>query len=170
VHPVRVLKEEGHEVTLLFYNPNVHPLQEYLRRREALASAAEQLGVRVIWLDREYDPQKWFRTVTLREANRCMLCHHMRLERALSVARRGKFDAFSTTMLYSRMQNHDQIAGLGRDLAGNGAPTFLYRDFRDDWQEGIETSRELGLYRQQYCGCLYSENERYKNELQKVLE
>jgi len=165
IAPILRLQEQGHEVTGLFYNPNIHPLQEYLRRRQALEQAARRLGVKVIWLDKEYDPQRWFREVTLREASRCRLCYALRLEKTWRIASRGGFDAWTSTLLYSRQQKHDAIARLGRDIAGDGAPPFLYQDFREHWNEGIETSREWGLYRQQYCGCLYSEFERFHAEL-----
>ncbi|MGE4297729.1 MAG: epoxyqueuosine reductase QueH [Desulfovibrionaceae bacterium] len=168
ISTVRSLLAEGFEVTGFFYNPNIHPLQEYLRRREAAAQAAERLGIPVIWKDNEYDPQAWFRAVSHREANRCFHCYALRLERTRQIAARGNFDAFTSTLLYSRRQKHDVIAQVGRDMAGGGAPAFLYRDFRTGWQQGIDTSKEWGLYRQQYCGCLYSENERYERELRAV--
>jgi len=164
IAPARRLLDEGWEITALFYNPNIHPLTEYRRRAEAMAAAAERLGIGVIWKHDEYDPQVYFRAVTFREANRCFHCYQIRLERTAQIARRGGFDAFSSTLLYSKMQKHDMIAALGRDLAGGGACEFLYRDFREGWKEGIEASKEWGLYRQQYCGCLYSEQERYAKE------
>ncbi len=163
--PMQRLREEGHTVTGLFFNPNIHPLQEYLRRRTALLEAAARLDLPLILLDKEYDPQRWFREVTLREPSRCRICHALRLEKTRSVAKRGGFDAFSTTLLYSRQQQHESLAALGRDLAGQGAPVFLYRDFRPCWEQGIALSQSWGLYRQSYCGCLYSEFERYQREL-----
>jgi hypothetical protein len=93
-----------------------------------------------------------------------MLCYRMRLERTAQIAKRGGFAAFSSTLLYSKQQRHDDIRGLGRDLAARGVP-FLYRDFRTGWQRGIEESQRMGIYRQQYCGCLYSEVERFHKEL-----
>lgn len=170
ITPVLRLQEQGHEITGLFYNPNIHPLQEYLRRREALLQTSRRLGIKVIWLDREYAPQRWFREVTLREASRCRLCYALRLEKTQKIARRGGFDGFSTTLLYSRQQKHEAIARLGRDIAGDQAPGFVYQDFREGWNEGIETSKAWGLYRQQYCGCLYSEFERFSGELNDLEE
>lgn len=164
IAPVRHLLAEGFEVTALFYNPNIHPLQEYRRRAEAMAAAAERLGISVIWKHGEYDPSVYFRAVTFRETNRCFHCYQLRLERTAQIARKGGFDAFSSTLLYSKMQKHEMIADLGRDLAGGSSCEFLYRDFREGWKEGIEVSKEWGLYRQQYCGCLYSEAERYAKE------
>ena len=125
---------------------------------------ARALGVEVIVKDDEYDPQAWLRRVAFREENRCLLCHQMRLERTLNIAKNGNFDVFSTTLLYSRFQKHEQIRDLGRDLAAGGKTGFLYHDWRKDWDEGVQSSREMGLYRQQYCGCIYSEVERYRRE------
>lgn len=152
-------------VTGLYYNPNIHPLQEYLRRREGVALVAERLGIPVIFKDDEYDPQAYFRAVTFREPNRCAPCYALRLERTLSIARRGGFDAFTTTLLYSKFQKHEQIRTMGLDLAQGGGVAFHYADFRTGWSEGIAQSKEWGIYRQQYCGCLYSEFERYSSEL-----
>ena len=83
----------------------------------------------------------------------------------MSIARRGGFDAFTTTLLYSKYQKHEQIMTMGRDLAEGSGVGFHYEDFRAGWSEGIARSKEWGIYRQQYCGCLYSEFERYASEL-----
>ena len=165
ITPVRAFLEAGTDVTGLFYNPNIHPLQEYLRRREGVALVAERLGIPVIFKDDEYDPQAYFRAVTFTEPNRCAPCYAMRLERTLSIARRGGFDAFTTTLLYSKFQKHEQIRTMGQDLAQGAGVEFHYADFRAGWSEGIALSKEWGIYRQQYCGCLYSEFERYSSEL-----
>jgi hypothetical protein len=167
IYPGRILQEQGFEVVGLFYNPNVHPLREYLRRREAAAQVGERLGIKIIFKDDEYDPAEYLRRVVFREASRCFLCYQMRLERTAALARRGKFDAFTTTLLYSKHQKHDLIAGTAAEIAGGGRPVFHYCDFRQGWKEGIEKSREWGIYRQQYCGCIYSETERYRQELDK---
>ena len=165
IHPVRILKEEGFEVTGLFYNPNIQPASEYLRRRDTLAEFRERLGINVIWKDDEYDPVAWLRGAAFREESRCRICYRTRLERTVAIARRGGFEAFSTTLLYSKFQKHEAIAELGRDVAGEGKTRFLYRDFREGWREGVDTSREWGMYRQDYCGCVYSEFERRSREL-----
>jgi hypothetical protein len=119
----------------------------------------------VIYKDNEYEPQEYFRRVAYRESNRCFHCYALRLERARSIAKRGNFDAFTTTLLYSKHQKHQMIADLGRDLAGGGSPEFAYRDFRLGWKQGIDESKAMGIYRQQYCGCVFSEAERYKSQL-----
>lgn len=160
------LQEEGFEVTGLFFNPNIHPLSEYLKRRDGALQVAEKLGIRLIVKDEEYDPNTYLRATTFREENRCFHCYQLRLERAAQIARKGKFDHFTSTLLYSKMQKHEEIAALGKDMSTEKT-SFLYRDFREGWKRGIELSQKWGIYRQQYCGCIYSEYERYQKELQK---
>lgn len=167
ITPILGMLDAGMGVTGLFYNPNIHPLQEYLRRREGVVQVAERLGIPVIFKDDEYDPQVWMRAVTFREPNRCTPCYALRLERTLSIARRGGFDAFTTTLLYSKFQKHDQIRTMGTDLARGSGVDFHYEDFREGWSEGIARSKDWGIYRQQYCGCLYSEFERYSSQLRR---
>ena len=160
----QTLMDQGHEVAGLYYNPNIHPLTEYLKRREGMAQVADELGMPVIYKDEEYDPAAYLRRVAHREANRCFHCYAMRLERTAQIAKRGGFDAFTTTLLYSRFQKHDMIRQVGEDMAALGV-AFLYQDFREGWKRGIEQSKAWGVYRQQYCGCIYSEYERYRREL-----
>ncbi|MEF2145417.1 MAG: epoxyqueuosine reductase QueH [Desulfovibrionaceae bacterium] len=161
---VESLRDEGFEVTGLFLNPNIHPLSEYLRRRDGALETADKMGFKLIVRDEEYDPAKYMREVAFREANRCFHCYEMRLSRTAQIASRGNFDGFTSSLLYSKYQKHETIRDLGRDLAAGSVP-FLYRDFRAGWQRGIEESKRMGIYRQQYCGCLYSEFERYRKEL-----
>ena len=163
VYPVEALRRAGHDLRGYFYNPNIHPYQEYVRRRQTLTDWAGEQGLPVI-VDDSYDMEEYLRQVVFREAQRCRLCYLMRLEKAARLARRGKFDAITTTLLYSRMQKHDLIAEVGREAAERNGVAFLYEDFREGWQEGIRRSKELGMYRQQYCGCIYSEKERYLKE------
>ncbi len=163
---VRMLRDEGHEVTALFLNPNIHPMQEYLRRREAMQEVSRRLDLPVIWRDAEYDPAAWLRHMAWREQPgvRCRVCYATRLERTRAIAERGGYDAFTTSLLYSRRQRHDMIAEVGHGIAADGNAPFLYRDFRTGWQEGIDTSKEWGIHRQNYCGCLYSEAERFARD------
>ncbi len=169
IYPVQELLREGYEVIGLFYNPNIHPLQEYLRRRQGVSKVSDHLGIRVIYKDDEYDPVSYLRQIVFREQNRCFHCYQMRLERAFSLAKRGKFDYFTTTLLYSKIQKHDRIVSLAEDISGGSGVKFLYKDFRKGWQEGIALSQKWGIYRQQYCGCIYSEKERFQNELEKCM-
>ncbi len=160
LYPLKALQREGVEVWGFFYNPNIHPYQEYARRRDALKEYVERIGLRMIWRD-SYDLKKFLQAVVFREGKRCQICYHMRLEATAQVARHGRFDAFSTTLLYSKHQKFSLVADIGEALGRQYGVNFLLRDFREGWREGIEESKALGLYRQQYCGCIYSEKERF---------
>ncbi|MEW6267503.1 MAG: epoxyqueuosine reductase QueH [Thermodesulfobacteriota bacterium] len=160
IFPSEQLRLSGHQVHGFFGNPNIHPYQEYVRRRETLAQWAQSIELPVIY-EPEYGLEEFIRAVAFRETERCQVCYHLRLEAAAAAARRGKFDALTTTLLYSRFQKHDLVAEIGREAARRHQLDFHYQDFRTGWSEGIRKSRELGMYRQQYCGCIYSEKERY---------
>jgi len=160
IYPLKVLREEGWEVMGFFYNPNIHPYQEYQRRLEAVREYEKKAAIQVIYRD-EYKLEEFLRGVVFREEDRCRFCYHLRLEATAQVAKRVKFDAFTTTLLYSKQQNHELIKAVGEAVGKEQGVQFLYRDFRDGWKQGIEESKALGLYRQGYCGCIYSEKERY---------
>ncbi|HOQ09586.1 MAG TPA: epoxyqueuosine reductase QueH [Syntrophomonadaceae bacterium] len=159
-YPVPWLREHGYNVMGYFYNPNIHPFTEYQKRREALQSFADQVGLKVIF-DELYDPQNYFQQVAFRENIRCRFCYQIRLDRAAHIAKRGNFDYFTTTLLVSKYQKHDLIRRIGEDMGEKYGVPFLYHDFREGFAETRTRSQEMGLYRQQYCGCLYSEIERY---------
>ncbi len=160
VYPVKQLRGEDHEVMGFFYRHNIHPYTECLRRQEALEQYAEQASLKLI-VQEGYDLEGFLRKAAYREADRCRICYHDRLQATAMLARRGKFDAFTSTLLYSKFQKHEQIRELGEAVAKAVGVSFFYSDFREGWKEGIADSKEMGLYRQQYCGCVYSEKERY---------
>ncbi len=158
--PLQVLRQEGDEVCGLFYNPNIHPYQEYQKRLETLDVYAKREGLRII-RDEDYPMEAFLRQVAFREEERCRSCYHMRLTRAAQEAIRGRFDAFTTTLLYSRFQKHDLIRQVGEQITLKEGIPFLYKNFRSGWSEGVRISKALGMYRQPYCGCIYSEKERF---------
>jgi predicted adenine nucleotide alpha hydrolase (AANH) superfamily ATPase len=160
VYPVEVLGAAGHEVEGYFDNPNIHPYQEFLRRVKALEDFASGAGLPVIW-NKDYDIEEFFRLVAFREGERCRFCYQLRLGRAARLAKARGFEAFTTTLLYSRYQQHDLIQEVARQAAAEAGVTFYYEDFRRGWAEGIAQSKALALYRQSYCGCLFSERERF---------
>jgi epoxyqueuosine reductase len=167
---LRGLVDAGFELMGLFYNPNIHPLTEYLRRREGVERVASKLGVPVACLDDEYDPVLFTRLTAFKEKDRCPACYALRLTRAAAYARERAFDLFSTTLLYSKYQNHEAIRFAGENAAAGATVGFYYRDFRDGWQMGIDLSKEWGIYRQPYCGCIFSEYERYRKQLKRTGE
>ena len=163
IYPVKTLRGEGLEVMGFFYRHNIHPYTECLKRQETLQNYADRIDLRVIYQE-GYDLEAFIQNVAYREADRCRYCYHDRLRSTALLAKRGKFDYFTTTLLYSKFQNHDLVKTTGESIAKSVGVDFLYQDFRAGWKEGIETSKDLGMYRQQYCGCIYSEKERFYKE------
>jgi len=160
VYPLQVLRASGHQVRGFFSNPNIHPYQEHLRRADTLETFAAKVGLPVIW-DRSYPLEEFLRDLAFRETDRCRICYFKRLAATARVARGGKFDAFTSTLLYSKFQNHEQIKEFGELLVREVGVAFYYEDFRKGWAEGMAKSKKLGLYKQQYCGCIFSERDRY---------
>lgn len=112
--------------------------------------------------EEEYDCGGWFKnTGVFIRPERCRSCYRTRLRKTAEYARKEGVNAFTTTLLYSKMQDHASIKSIGEELAAEYGLDFLYRDFRKGWKEGIEMSKKMGLYRQEYCGCIFSERERY---------
>jgi len=159
-YPLKVLENMPFQVFGFFFNPNIHPFQEYERRRDAVCGYFRAKDVTLICRD-EYNLVNFLREVVYREQNRCRVCYFKRLEAAAKTAQKSKMDYFTTTLLYSKFQQHDLIRETGESLARAYGVAFYYRDFREGWKEGIRLSREAELYRQQYCGCIYSEQERF---------
>jgi hypothetical protein len=110
---------------------------------------------------KEYELEEFLRAVIFHEENRCFYCYTVRLRATAELAQRIQYHYFSTTLLYSIYQKHNMIKAIGEELASQYHLEFLYHDFREGWQEGIEISKKMELYRQKYCGCIYSEKERY---------
>ena len=174
ITPVLRLRDLGLSPTLYFYNPNIHPLSEYLRRREGLLAVAARLDLPVLLADQEDEaaahPGAWLLAMgALGQgmddmSRRCPLCYDLRLARVAARARELGFPRFSSTLLYSKYQNHEAILGSGKRHAGQDLD-FLGEDFRPGWNEGIRLSKEWGIYRQQYCGCLLSEHDRYRRSV-----
>jgi predicted adenine nucleotide alpha hydrolase (AANH) superfamily ATPase len=160
IYPLRIIRGEGNEVSGLFYNPNIHPYLEYRRRLDTLTSYAVSEGLAVI-REEAYPLEAFLREVAFREEERCRYCYHVRLSHAARIAKKGRFDAFTTTLLYSRYQKHDLIREIAEGVAGTQGIPFFYKDFREGWSEGVRVSKEKGMYRQPYCGCIFSEKERY---------
>jgi predicted adenine nucleotide alpha hydrolase (AANH) superfamily ATPase len=157
--PLRWLRDESLEVTGYFFNPNIQPFKEYERRLTTLSAWAARTGLPL--LTENYDPVPWLRQVVFREKVRCSLCYEIRLEQSAAQARHLGLVGFSSTLLYSIYQNQEQILAAGRRAAQKWKVEFLARDFRPLWALGQAQARAMELYRQPYCGCIFSEAERY---------
>lgn len=160
IYPLRVLREAGAQVMGFFYRSNIHPFTECEKRLQTLKEYAAQIDLKLI-VQQSYDLEEFLRKAAFRETERCRMCYYDRLKTTALLARRGRQEAFSTTLLYSKFQNHEMIRSIGEAVAAETGIAFYYLDFRLGWNEGVETSRRLGMYRQPYCGCIYSEKERY---------
>lgn len=162
VMPLDVLSREGLRLTAWFHNPNIHPLIEFRRRLKALKVLGESTRVPMV-LDEEYGLRDYLETVDWRSPERCRQCCRMRLARAAKAARERGFGAFTTSMLSSRHMDHDAVREAGETAARTEGLPFLYRDFRPLAEEGLRRAKRLGLYLQSYCGCVFSEFERYRD-------
>jgi predicted adenine nucleotide alpha hydrolase (AANH) superfamily ATPase len=160
IYPLSVLREDGVNPMGFFFRDNIHPYTECLKRQHTLETYAEKIDLKLIIPD-TYDIESFLRNIAFREADRCLYCYHARLEATAHLAKRGKFDAFSTTLLYSKFQKHDLIRSIGEAVGRSYGISFFYQDFREGWKEGVRVSKELKMYRQPYCGCIYSEKDRY---------
>jgi predicted adenine nucleotide alpha hydrolase (AANH) superfamily ATPase len=160
--PIRQLRAEGHEVDGAFVNPNIHPLLEYRKRLEAAREVCDALGVEIVRVD-DYGLLEFLDEIGPRRLARCLTCYRMRLTRVARLARERGYDAFTTTMLVSTQQDHGGIRRVAEEVAHAAGVEFLYRDFRPHVMDGVRESKEMGVYRQQYCGCVYSERERYES-------
>jgi predicted adenine nucleotide alpha hydrolase (AANH) superfamily ATPase len=161
LYPFYRLREEGMEPTGFFYNPNIHPYTEYKKRLDTVKEFSLRAGLDVLYRD-GYDLDEFLTRVAGAGAHRCERCYRMRLDAAGAAAKEKGFGLLTTSLLYSKYQKHDLIRGIAKEMAAEHRIEFYYEDFRHGWREGIVESKAMGLYRQQYCGCIYSERERYQ--------
>ena len=166
-YPHKALVEEGHEVTGFWYNPNIQPFEEYRKRLETLQRYQFLTGAEIIYRD-EY-PLEEFLTGMIHwmdeGKSRCEFCYRTRLERTAREAKEMDFDAFSTSLTLSKYQPVALIKKIGEEAGRKYGIPYLHRDFRVGWKESIKISKELDLYRQPYCGCIFSERDRYYRKL-----
>jgi epoxyqueuosine reductase len=157
------ITEEGINQTLFFYNSNIHPYQEFLQRRDGLRQLAAIRNLAVIEAP-GYPMEEFLANVATDPAKRCEFCYLNRLTQTAIKAKELGFSLFGTTLLISPYQNHDRIVGIGRELAQENGLQFYDQDLRPGFRQSQAMAKELGLYRQKYCGCIYSEKERYYKE------
>ncbi len=157
---IDTLRKAGHEPVGYWYNPNIHPYQEYKSRRDALKEYAKQMNLELIVNDK-YGLNDFVKMVYPDLENRCGKCYADRIEETARKAKELGFEAFTTTLLISPYQRHDDIVKICEAMAKKYGVTFHYIDFRPYYREGQRRAREAGLYMQKYCGCVFSEAERY---------
>jgi len=160
IAPYMNLKNEF-DLSAFWSNYNIHPYLEYQKRLNSFLDFTKKWQIKTI-VKGKYDLKQFLQDICFREKYRCQICYYNRLKYTAIVAKRGKFDYFSTTLLYSKFQNHNRIIEIAQNLALEYGVKFYYQDFRKYWKKGIEESKKEKMYRQNYCGCIYSESERYQ--------
>lgn len=160
---------EYFEITIFYFNPNIYPPEEYQKRVEEQRRLACELPARypIHVIEGAYDPKKFYEAVRGKEhiregGERCFACFTLRLSEAARVAKEGGFDFFTTTLTISPLKNAAKINEIGALCAAEEGTVWLPTDFKkkEGYKRSIELSREYGLYRQDYCGCVFSKKER----------
>ncbi len=161
---VEPLLAEGVELTAFWYNPNIHPFKEYEARRDCLAEYMESLKI-PLKVKENYGLREFVVNVAEDIDNRCVYCYTHRLEEAAKYAKENGFDGFTSTLFASIYQDHGLMKQKAQELALKYGVRFYYRDFRPNFREGNGKARESGLYMQKYCGCIFSEEDRYQKKI-----
>ena len=171
-YPVKRLREENFEPVGYFFNPNIHPYQEWRRRLKTAREFAEKVGIDFFahnhyglreYLEKVSGVVDWQDTIENADGfhKRCGVCYSWRLSEAARFAAENNFETFTSTL-------HELMKKIAEHFAKKFGVNFFYEDFRAGWQEGIDISLDLGLYRQNYCGCIFSEEERFSNDIRKA--
>lgn len=154
------LSSKNFEVINYFYNPNIQPDEEYFRRLENLENAID--GKTSGLVVENYDKNEHFEAISGHESEfpgRCTECYKIRLRKTAEYAKENGFDAFSTTLLVSPYQQHEVIKNLAEEAARQFGINFFYSDWRPHFRSGQNTAKNLAIYRQKYCGCIFSKAE-----------
>ena len=151
------------QITVLYYNPNIEPEEEYLHRRAEQQRLLSLLGEEIGWLECEYDHAAFeaFAPEMAEEpegGKRCLACFAMRLNKTAELAKEHGFEYFTTTLSVSPHKNAENVNRAGENAAQRYGVKYLYADFKkkNGYLRSLQMSAEYGLYRQKYCGCLYS--------------
>ena len=159
--PIAALREEGIEPVGFWFNPNIHPYTEYQARKHTLEDYAREISMKLV-IGGTYDLRSFVTHVAGNIDARCAYCYRCRMEETAKYAAEHGFASFTTSLLISPYQNHQAICDAAREMGERYGVEFLYRDFRPLFQAGQEFAREHGFYMQKYCGCIFSEEERYR--------
>ncbi len=157
---IEVLRTDKIEVTGFWFNPNIHPFTQYRESRNCLRQYAQTIDLGLIEKN-DYALRPFIRAVAEDIENRCGKCYEIRLFEAAKQAKEGGFDSFTSSLFISPYQNHELMRETAERAASEFGVEFLYRDFRPYFRAGQEFAREQGFYMQKYCGCVFSEEERY---------
>ena len=192
LYPIKILRSGNHDFTGFWFNPNIQPYDEYQSRLASLKKLSDLWKVDIHYRE-EYKPEEYFRALQIEDVSllsdnaantldnpelsndfnvppapeRCRTCYQLRLEKTAEEAKKGGFDAFTTTLLISPYQDFEQICEIGIKLAETYDVIFHMDDFRPFFRDAMNLAKEMGLYRQKYCGCIFSKAERLKAKAQR---
>lgn len=166
VYPTEYFEENQIAYDGYFYNPNIHPFSEYSERKENVFKLSEIKEFKLIVED-EYQEDDWIEYVEV--PSRCKKCYSIRFKKAFEYAKENEYKGVTTSLLVSPYQHHDLIKEIGESFSKNFNVPFVYIDFRDGFRQGQQRAKELGLYRQKYCGCLSSLEDKLDFDIQKEL-
>lgn len=168
--PVQRLRELGYEPVGYFFNPNIHPYKEWMHRLETAREFADKVNMPII-VDDNYQLREFLgRALAAEKAaanGRCQMCYTWRLQQAAKFAKENGYETFTSSLFVSPYQQHEVMKKTAENFATAEGIELFYEDFRPGWQEGVARSMDLELYRQPYCGCIFSEEERYSKALRK---
>ncbi|MFP4000432.1 MAG: epoxyqueuosine reductase QueH [Candidatus Natronoplasma sp.] len=164
-YSAKVFTEEYEEVTALWFNPNIHPFKEYEKRFNSLKEYDDntETDIDIIYLD-NYDLKRFLKGA-LEADPRCRFCYDLRLGKTAEIAAEKGFEHFSTTLTISPYQDHELIKEVGNEVAEKHNVEFIYKDLRSGFSKHHKMANEMGLYKQSYCGCIFSEKDRYHKEI-----
>ena len=166
---ITTLRQEGIEPVGFWYNPNIHPYMEYAARRDCLVDYAKRVGMS-LYVQEDYGLRDFCRAVCDDMDRRCGYCYGIRLYAAAKFAAEHGFRSFTSTLFVSPYQDHEKMREIAEAAGRMYGVEFLYRDFRTGFREGQAIAREEQLYMQKYCGCVFSEGERYDKKIQRDLK
>ena len=163
IYCVDNLKSEGIEPTLYWFNPNIHPYMEYKIRKENLEKYNEMINLKLI-IEDNYGLKEFCKNTINNIENRCEYCYKVRMDQTAKYAKEKGYDCFTTTLFVSPYQKRELLKNICEEMAKKYEIEFIYRDFGIGFIEGQVKAKELDLYMQKYCGCIFSEEERYSNK------
>lgn len=161
IYPYLFLKSSGLDIECFWFNPNIHPYIEYKKRLDSLKKLQSLWNLQIQYND-YYGLIEFIKNTINNENNRCEYCYKVRLEETAKKAIEFSIDTFTTSLLVSPFQKFDMIIDIGKEIENKFSVIFYYEDLRKGFMKGRQISRELGLYQQRYCGCIYSEMEKFK--------
>lgn len=154
---------------VFWYNPNIHPYTEYKNRRYTLKYYCDQNKVGLI-IEEDYGLREFISKIYPTYSQRCEKCYEWRLRKTCEYASENGYEYFYTTLLISPYQNHELICKIANENAKKYGVKFFYKDFRQYFREGQKVAKTLGIYMQKYCGCIFSEEDRYLKNIKKDAE